>query len=123
MQLSLDPNKGHYSITAYLPGKITIHDNAFTDSLIITPSEIIHPWRPQAMAEIQLSDLALLADQQPDIVLLGSGSTHHFPSLDILDFFHTKHIGVEVMNTSAACRTFNVLVAEGRKVIAGLFLE
>lgn len=123
MQLSLDPNKGHYYITAYTPGEIIINDRYIGESLIVTANQLIHPWRPQSFADLKCDDLAAFEDLQPELVLLGTGAVHRFPDPLILAFFYEKGIGIESMNTHAACRTFNVLVAEGRKVAAGLILS
>lgn len=122
MQLSLDPNKGNYYITAYAAGEITINDKRFKNNLIVAPNQIIENWPPQALNNIQISDLTAIRQLQPDIVLLGSGVNTEFPAVEIIGFFHQQHIGVEVMNTRSACRTFNVLISEGRRVVAGLIL-
>ena len=94
-----------------------------TDSFILTPSQIIKDWRYNDVAEFTLDSFKPLIDQQPELVILGTGEKLTFPNHQILQSFQQAGIGVEVMNTASACRTFNVLVSENRYVIAGLLIN
>ena len=93
-----------------------------TRSFILTPSQIIKDWNYNDVAEFTLDSFQPLIDQQPELVILGTGKTLTFPNHQILQSFQLAGIGVEVMNTASACRTFNVLVSENRYVIAGLLI-
>lgn len=93
-----------------------------TDSFILTPSRIIKDWRYKDVAEFTIDSFKPLIDQQPELVILGTGAKLTFPNHQILQSFQQAGIGVEVMNTASACRTFNVLVSENRYVIAGLLM-
>ena len=69
-----------------------------------------------------MADLEPLLGLAPEVVLLGTGARQHFPDAQVLRILHQQRIGVEVMDTSAACRTYNVLVTEGRSVAAALIV-
>jgi len=114
MQISLETNTGAYTIRSYSPGEIKINERVIHHNLIITTSQLIEPWNPE--------DLESIVAQNPEIVLLGTGPRQTIPSPKTLAFFLQKKIGIEYMDTGAACRTFNVLASEGRKVVAALIL-
>jgi len=92
------------------------------DSFILTPNNIIEDWCYNDVAEFTTNSFDQLIAQQPELVLLGTGNKLTFPTQQALQSFHKAGIGVEVMNTGSACRTFNVLVSENRYVIAGLLI-
>lgn len=114
MDFTPDTSPSHYHIRSYERGKIIINNEAITQNLIISATQLIYPWDENNLDGI----LAL----SPTIVLLGTGGTFKILSPQFLSAFYKNKIGVEVMNTSAACRTFNILAAEGRNVVAGLIL-
>ena len=91
-------------------------------SFILTPNQIIEQWQYSAADEWSLESFKPLVSQQPELVILGTGKSLTFPDHQALQCFHQAGIGVEVMNTASACRTFNVLVSENRFVVAGLLL-
>ncbi|CAM4381935.1 MAG: hypothetical protein LEGION0398_MBIBDBAK_01093 [Legionellaceae bacterium] len=123
MQLSLNTNNGQYYIKAFAPGEIIINEKTYKKSIIISPIKIIDDWLPQSLDEIKLSDLGIIETLKPDIVLLGTQKKTYFSRQDIIAFFYAKNIGIEIMNTNVACRTFNVLASEGRNIVAGLMLD
>ena len=93
-----------------------------TSSFILTPSQIIEDWNYQNVTDFTPDSFKLILDQRPELVILGTGEKLTFPNQAALATFHQVGIGVEVMNTSSACRTFNVLVSENRFVIAGFLI-
>jgi len=93
-----------------------------TNSFILTPSRIIKDWSYKDVGEFTIDSFKPLIEQQPELVILGTGEKLTFPNHQILQSFQQAGIGVEVMNTASACRTFNVLVSENRHVIAGLLI-
>jgi uncharacterized protein len=121
-ELALDSNKGNYQIRSYEPGKLIINDQTYNQSVVISMTELIL-WQPQSFPDLKSEDFQWIADQQPEIFILGTGEKQIFPSGHLFDLLADKNIGVEVMNTAAACRTFNVLASEGRKVIAALLIH
>lgn len=122
MQLTLDTGDGTYQINSYEPGKIIINRETITHSLIVSADKLL-PWQPQALSELSLEQLQPIFDLQPEIVLLGTGIAQQFLNAELLSAFYSKNIGIETMNTGAACRTYNVLLAEGRRVVAAMLLR
>lgn len=123
MQISLDTNHGQYIIRSYEPGEIKINDETLHCSVIVTMDQLIATWPPQNFAELTITHLQTLADLKPEVVILGTGTKLTFPKPELLDVFYKNKIGVEVMDTHAACRTYNVLTSEGRNVAAGLLIR
>ena len=133
MELSLDYNTSRYSIHSYNVGEVVVNDKRLTRSLIIMPERLLHDWVPQTIDQLQLEHTRMVTELDPEIILLGTGKSLQFPSAEIIsalarahdvDFLsgHSKQIGVEIMDTAAACRTYNILSAEGRSVAAALFM-
>ena len=110
-------------IHAYGPGALSIGDRHFRCSVIVSADQLIEDWRPRNLADLAASDLEPLLELGPEIVLLGSGRGQVFPDESKLARLRTAGIGIEIMDTGAACRTFNLLAAEGRKVAAALIVE
>lgn len=123
MQLSENHNLGQYTINRYDTGKAIINHEVYTRSLIITPDQLITDWPPQAITELTPHHLQAIIKLMPEVVLIGTGEKQVFPDSKIFASLYNKNIGIEIMNTAAACRTFNILASEGRKVTAGLILE
>lgn len=134
MQFSQDLDINSYTIRAYRPGEIVVslpsraeqsgagptETESVRGSLVISPEALIRDWEPDTVAMLDLSHLEMLAELSPEVVLIGSGESLCFPDHAILSGFYQRRIGVEIMDTAAACRTYNILMAEGRKVVAGL---
>lgn len=123
MSLNLDENSATYQVRAYQPGLIQVNEQVFTSSIIITPERLINTWRPQHIEELQREDLAVIITLRPAILLIGTGHNLQFPHLDIYGDLINYGIGVEIMNTHAACRTYNALTSEGRSVAAALIIK
>jgi uncharacterized protein len=123
MELNLDTGEGRYQIRGYDAGYIQINNEKIMHSIIVTPHQLIDPWPPQSLAELNSSHFLPLLDLHPTIVLLGTGSHFSFPAPALLSNFYTKKIGIEIMDTAAACRTYTILMAEGRKVAAALLIH
>lgn len=125
MELTQDYSQGQYQIRSYSPGSVTINDKTndkiYTKSILVSMSAVML-WKPQTFAQLKAKDFQIIADQTPEVVILGTGERQQFPDPSILAPLINKNIGVEVMDTSAACRTFNVVAAEGRNVVAALLL-
>lgn len=109
-------------ITEYTPEFIRIQEKMYESSILITPTEKILPWPVRHLDELTQQLCEEMIQYRPEIVIIGTGEKHLFPDLDIIRFFDNYHMGIEMMSTSAACRTYNVLLLEGRKIIAGLIL-
>jgi uncharacterized protein len=120
MKLTLDANAGVTLIRSYSKGELRVADQVFHGSCILTPDAVIPNWRPTKVADLQEADLQVLFDAKPQLVLLGTGDRQEFPPVQIRGAFARAGVGLEVMDLGAACRTFNVLVQEERKVCAAL---
>ena len=107
-------------IRAYEPGRIRIADRWLSGHLIVASERIIENWPGAAAADVTLDDLEPALALQPQIVLLGTGAELEWPVADLMTELAARSIGLEIMSTPAACRTFNVLVQEQRRVVAAL---
>jgi uncharacterized protein len=133
MQLSLDNNLEQYSIRAYdAEGIQLIVPTALSDSdrpviqridysIILSPRSM-RAWSPTHVDEIEVAHFEELLEWEPEVALFGSGSRLRFPAPELLAPLHRRGIGIEVMDTAAACRTFNILASEGRRVTAALLM-
>lgn len=123
MELDLDNNQAKYQIRAYQPGSIQVNDTTYSRSIVISPDTLIDNWKPQHISELSPSDLTIISELSPAILLIGTGSTLTFPDLEIYGDLINEGIGIEVMDTRAACRTYNALTAENRNVTAALIIS
>lgn len=123
MKIELNDHAGeHYRIGAYAPGSVTISEQHYTTSLIVCPERIISDWPPQVFADLSAVHLEAIVGLEPELVILGTGQDLRFPTAEVLEPLLTQSIGFEIMDTGAACRSYNILVSEGRRVIAGLLM-
>ena len=120
MQLSRDTAAAHL-INSYEPGRIRIGERWLAGHLIASPDRLIEDWHVAAPASITLADLEPALALEPNIVLLGTGATLVWPDEDLMGALAARGVGLEIMSTAAACRTYNVLVHERRRVVAALF--
>lgn len=120
MDLSLQQPGDHLFIRAISAAAIRIVDDWYRGPLILSASRLITDWSVSNINNISELLLEPVFDLAPDIVLLGTGARQHFLPAELMMAFYTRGIGAEVMSTQAACRTFNVLVSEQRRVVAAL---
>lgn len=122
MQFTLDTDNTAFRISAYGEGFIVINDERLEHSLIVTPGSLHRDWRPADIDSLGVEHMERIAALEPEIVLLGTGRSQHFPPAHLLAPMANRGIGLEIMHTAAACRTYNVLMAESRRVAAALFM-
>ena len=122
MKFSPDSTGDAYAIRAYDRGYVLVNERRIQHSVIVTPRQLITHWPPQCFAELQAAHLEQLLELEPEIVLLGTGARQHFPHPRLSYPLLSRGIGVEAMATAAACRTYNFIVAEGRRVVAALLM-
>lgn len=123
MKLHLSTAPGALLITGYGSGYVQINGRRYEDSLIVLPDQVLANWAVRAFDDLEARHLEEVLTHKPQIVLLGTGTRQRFPPPTLLtDLIHAQ-VGLEVMDTQAACRTYNILVAEGRRVAAALILE
>jgi uncharacterized protein len=122
MKIQLERGTGQYVIRSYTLGRITVNQEAYTSSLIVTPDRIVTDWRPRSVGHLTSADFDAVHALEPEVVLLGTGERLSFPDPALTRSLLAARIGLEVMDTGAACRTYNVLMAEGRRVAAALLI-
>lgn len=122
MPLAESNNVHQYQINAYDTGFITISNQKYSQSFILSPEELIN-WPVTHIDQLNLDLCQSLIKNAPQVVLLGTGETQLFPDPKIYAFFGQQNIGLEVMANDAACRTFNILAAEDRRVVAGFIFS
>jgi len=122
MQISREEGNVSNAITAYAAGEIRMRDRVFRASLIATRDAVIDEWNPAPVEQLKISDFARLLELAPDVVILGTGATQRMPPPELFAAFAARRIGLEVMDTGAACRTYNLLLSEFREVALALIV-
>jgi uncharacterized protein len=122
LKLHADTPTALNTVTAYGPGFIEINKVRHMSALVLTP-ERVEPWSTASFEALAEADFERLRALDPEVVLLGTGARQRFPHPRLSRPLAEARIGLEVMNTPAACRTYNILMAEGRKVVAALLPE
>jgi len=110
-------------VTGTGPGWIRIGSDDYRQSVVLTADSVTPGFAPNGFDALTEADFERLLQRSPEIVLLGTGSTQRFPHPRLTAPLHRAQVGIEVMDTRAACRTYNILVAEGRSVTAALIVE
>ena len=123
MKLHLSNISGINAFTGYGEGYVMINRQRHEGSLVVLRERILTDWRPAGFDELCAGDFAMLAELAPEIVLLGTGSRLRFPRPELTRALREARIGLEVMDLQAACRTYNILAAEDRKVAAALLFS
>lgn len=122
--MKLHAEGGAVRVTSYGAGWFALGGEVVRRSAVLRADGTLEPWPPATVAELAEEHLRrLLLDPAPEVVLLGTGERQAFPAPGLLRPFAERGVGLEVMDTAAACRTWNVLAAEGRQVAAGLLLN
>jgi uncharacterized protein len=119
LQLTREIPAAHV-IRAWEAGRIRIGDRWIEGNVIVSADRIIPDWPVHAANELAAPDFAAAIELAPEIILLGTGAGVLLPDVDLMGALATQAIGLEIMSTPAACRTFNVLVQERRRVVAAL---
>ncbi len=143
MQINPDFNASAYTIKSYETGKVTVFEpiskqqveeaeknnkapipNTITlnKSAIIMANKLVDDWGPENPHLLKLEDFKKILALKPELVLLGTGKDIHFPESKDMLLLQQEGIGVEVMGTAAACRTYNFLISDGRNVAVALFM-
>ncbi|MDZ7841305.1 MAG: Mth938-like domain-containing protein [Gammaproteobacteria bacterium] len=103
-------------------GTITINEQTYRDSVVVTPDTLVDDWRPNSIEELTANDLGSVAQLGVELVILGTGTRQVFPAAHVLEPLVTAAVGIEVMDSSAAARTYNIVASEGRNVAAAILL-
>jgi len=120
MQLSRDSSAVNL-IRAYEPGRIRVAERWVAGNVIVGPDHIIEAWTTVAPTALTVADLAPALALEPTILIVGLGQERAQPDVELMAALAARSVGLELMSTPAACRTFNVLLQEQRRVVAALF--
>ncbi len=123
MKMTQDDAAGLNLIRAYQPGKLTIRDKDYQQSLLVFPTHIHTDWPFPSVQALSKHSWRALTDYGAEILVLGTGEFQVFPDPRIFIPLMDMQIGYEIMDNAAACRTYNILLSEGRKAVLGLILE
>ncbi len=122
MQLAQENPDFVYVLRGASAAGVQVNQETLTQSFLLTPNQLVAGWRPASVDELAPEDMQAVLALEPALVLLGSGVRQRFPTAAVMAAVLTRGIGIEVMDSGAAARTFNVLAAEGRKVVAAFLL-
>ncbi len=123
MKLHLTQSAGQHLITGYGQDWVEVNEARHTHSLIVLPGRLVTNWHPGRFEDLSEASFEPLLALQPEVVLLGTGATHRFAHPRLYAALTDAGIGLECMATAAACRTYNILMAEGRHVAAALIIQ
>ena len=122
MKLHLAKPDNSNTFTAYGEGYVAVNNEKFEKSLIVLPDQKLTDWNETSVDSLSSEGLEKLKNLGTEIILLGTGKTLRFPPREVLKSFFQAGIGLEVMDTQAACRTYNILAGEGRYIAAALII-
>jgi len=122
MKFTLENSAAANAVTARAPGEVHVAGRPYRASLVVSPARVIEDWPVRDAALLAEEALETVLGLSPEIILLGTGERQIFPQPRIYAVIASRGIGFEVMDNGAACRTYNVLLAEGRNVALALIL-
>jgi len=123
VKLHISNTAGLNLFTAYGDDYAAVNHEKHEKNLILLPESIIPTWTSATVGTLTEADMAILLGLDTEIILLGTGKKLRFPQGALLRPFAPAGIGLEIMDLKAACRTYNILAAEGRKVAAALLFD
>lgn len=123
MKLHATNTKQYQTVTAYDDDGVEFNAQRFTASLVVLPEVAPVPWLVTQFDDLSSEHFEQIAATLPDVVILGTGNRQRFVHPKLIGSLTSKHKGVECMDNQAACRTYNILMAEGRKVALALIME
>jgi uncharacterized protein len=122
MKLHLTPGAGLHLFSGYGAGYVSVNNVRYETCVLVTPQSVSE-WAVGGFEALRAGDFGFIAELKPEIVILGTGARQRFPGPELRRALAASGAGVEVMDTPAACRTYNILASEGRKVVAAIVLE
>jgi len=120
MEFNLELPGNHFFVRSIGEQGIRVNDDYYTRPFILSAQRIVPEWPVQSVEDMDEASLQIIFELEPEVVLVGTGQHQEFLPPGVQMHFYRNDTGFEVMTTDAACRTFNVLVAEGRHVVAAL---
>jgi len=122
MKFAQDSQDEGYVITAYDDNSVSINGKSFSQSLIVSTLQLKDDWNLTSIKSLQTSHIEQILTLKPELIIIGTGDRLIFPAVEAYAAIIQQGIGVDFMDTGAACRTYNILMSEGRDVVAGLVL-
>jgi uncharacterized protein len=123
LKLHADSPTALNTVTAYGSGFIEVNQVRHLRPVLVTPDQPVEPWIVAGFEALTSGDFERLRDRAPELVLLGTGDRQRFPHPRLVKPLTDARIGCEAMTSQAACRTYNILMGEGRKVLAAILLD
>ena len=123
MKLQSDPFFGANTITGYGEGYVEINQTPYRHAVLLSSTGKVSEWPVKVFDELIPSHFDQIVELQPELVLIGTGNHQRFPKPELLKTLIEAKIGFEIMNSQAACRTYNILVGEDRQVVLALIVE
>ena len=123
MKLQSDPQSNLNTITGYGNGFVEINAIAHSNAILLTPSGDPIPWPVDSFDQLDENHFSQMVALKPELVIIGTGNRQRFPKPALLKPLMQARIGYEIMDSQAACRTYNVLMSEGRQVLLALLLD
>jgi uncharacterized protein len=123
LKLHQDSSGALNTVTGYDAGYVEINLVRHSGSILVLPQAPVIPWPVSSFEQLSAEHFAMLVEYAPEVVVFGSGERLRFPHPRLTAALSAQRIGVETMDFKAACRTYNILMAEGRKVAAALLIE
>ena len=123
MKLQSDPHSGANTITGYGDGYVEINQTPYAHAVLLSSDGAISAWPVESFDSLEASHFAQMVELKPELILIGTGSKQRFPKPELLKSLILAKIGFEIMDSQAACRTYNILVGEGRQVLLALIVE
>ena len=123
MKIEREEVQGRNMFTGYGAGYVEVNRTRYSGSLVVGAETMVTDWPLESIDALAADHLAAILEMKPEIVLLGTGAAFAFPEPALLAPLREARVGVEVMDTAAACRTYNILLGEGRNVVAALIVQ
>jgi len=123
MKLHSTPTQQYQTVTGYDENGVEINAVQYGHSLIVLPEQAPAPWPVARFDDLKPEHFAQVDALSPDVVIVGTGARQRFAPPKLFSMLTARRIGIECMDSQAACRTYNILMAEGRKAALALIIE
>ena len=123
MKIEREQAEGRNMFTGYGAGYVEVNRTRHTTNVVVAADRLVTDWPLESIDRLAADHFAAILEMKPEIVLLGTGNAFVFPDPALLAPLRNARVGVEVMDTAAACRTYNILLGEGRNVVAALIVK
>jgi uncharacterized protein len=123
LKLRADRIEGQNAISRHGPGGVIVNGVEYRHSVVVPWEGPVRAWPVDRFSDLTEASFEVLVEAAPELVIFGSGTRLRFVSPALMRGLMDRRVGIETMDTAAACRTYNVLLAEGRSVVAALLFE